>query len=340
MNTLILIVGVTLIISATCSFWEAILYTMRIVTLEVKARDSALAARALKMKRNISGPISSILILNTVANTAGATLAGVYAAKVFGDSKVIYFSICLTVAILFFSEILPKTLGAIYWRALWPYIVWPITVVKIILYPLVRVSQIFTGLFTSSANTTTITEDEIKALVRVGAREGEISRIESEWVHNLIELEDKCVRDIMTPRTVMLSLEENLSVEQAFTIAVKSGYSRIPVYHTNPENITGYVMTRELSLFPESERPQHFLKDIKRKILFVPGNSNILRLLTALISSKHQITAVVDEYGGIDGMVTMEDVIETILGREIVDENDSIIDLQKFARESNMRTDE
>ncbi|MBF0431678.1 MAG: HlyC/CorC family transporter [Fibrobacteria bacterium] len=335
MVILIIVVSLTLGISAICSLFEAILYSMRIATLEVQAKKSRLAARALKMKRNISEPISAILILNTVANTAGATVAGMYAVKVFGEPHVLTFSLVLTFAILFLSEILPKSVGAVHWRIFWPVIVWPITLVKLILYPLVKIAQSFANLFAPPGSMATITEDEIKALVRVGAKEGELSKTESDWVHNLIELEDEPIKQIMTPRTVMFTLEADLTVDKALLLSASKTFTRIPVYENRQENIVGYITLRDLQLVPEQNRMTTTLKALKRDIMYIPGNVNIQRLLMALLSKKEHIAIVIDEYGGVDGLVSLEDIVETILGTEIVDEKDKVADLQEFARNQN-----
>ncbi|MFC1585175.1 hemolysin family protein [Fibrobacterota bacterium] len=337
MYILIAVVAATLGISAVCSLYEAVLYSMRIATLEAKAKESQLAARALKMKKNISEPISAILILNTVANTAGATLAGMYAAKVLGESRVILFTLGLTVGILFLSEILPKTMGAVYWRFFWPFIVWPITTIKFILFPIVKIAQGFANLFSSFADTTTITEEEIKALVRVGAKEGEITRLESQWVHNLIDLEDTPARKVMTPRTVMFILNAEVTVEKALKLSSRKEFSRIPLYEEQQENIIGYVTLRDINAVPESSRKHTLVKQLKREVMLVPGVTNCLRLLMAFLARKEHVAIVVDEYGGIDGLVALEDILETILGTEIVDEKDSIADWQRFAREQNLK---
>ncbi len=335
MSILIFVVAATLIISAACSLYEAVLYSMRIATLEVRAKTSPLAARALKMKKNISEPVSAILVLNTVANTAGATVAGMYAAKVFGERNVIVFSLVLTVCILFLSEILPKTVGAIYWRTFWPAIVWPITVIKWGLYPIVKLAQAFANLFTGDNTAAPITEAEIKALVRMGAKAGEISRTESEWVHNLIELEDKPVRMLMTPRTVVFKVSSGRSVSDVLTIAKDKGFTRIPIHDENPENIIGYITMLELTRISDSGKGHVPVGYYKRNISMVPGTLNAFRFIMTMLAKKQHIAAVVDEYGGLDGILTLEDVIETILGSEILDEKDTIEDMQQHAKEVN-----
>jgi len=335
MTLLILVVFFTLSISGICSLFEAILYSTRIGTLEVaktKGDKGGLASRFLNMKKHISAPISSILILNTIANTAGATIAGMYAAKFLGESWVLYFSIALTLSILFFSEIIPKTIGAVHWRSLWSFIVIPLSLIKLILHPLVFITQKLSNFITSGQPPITITEDEILAAARMGAREGEISDQEHMIIDNLINLENKTVREIMTPRTVVFSLTSNMSIPDALKLASQKGFTRIPVYEEDKEKIIGYVRIHDLTSAKHLENPKLKLKDIVRHISFVPEMINCFNLLNDFLWHRKHIAIVVDEYGGLAGVVTLEDLLETMLGQEIVDEHDYAIDLQEVAR--------
>ena len=340
MSILILVVFMSLSISGMCSLFEAVLYSTRIGTLEaVKAKDKkkSLAEKLLHMKREISVPIASILVLNTIANTAGATIAGMYAAKELGTSLVPLFSIFFTFSILFFSEIIPKTVGAVRWRGLWPYIVWPLIFMKTILNPLIFFIRRLMNVLTKDVKFTTITEEEIIAAARIGAKEGEITEQEHLIIDNLINLENRIVREIMTPRTVIFSLEANLTVQEALEIANEKGLTRIPVYEQDKENIIGYVMFHDISSAKNLVQPPRTLKDIVRTISFVPENTNCLLLLFDFLKARKHIAIVTDEFHGVAGLVTLEDLIETLLGTEIVDETDKVIDLQKIARKKKMR---
>jgi len=335
MITLFLIVFLTLTISGICSLFEAILYSTRIGTLEVaksKGDKKGIASQFLKMKKNISAPISAILILNTIANTAGATLAGMYAAKVFGGSNVLLFSIVLTLGILFFSEIIPKTIGAVHWRRFWFYIVRPLAFIKLILHPLVFITQKLSSFITTGQKHVTITEEEILAAAQMGAREGEISDQEHAIIDNLIHLENKTVREIMTPRTVIFSLDGNLTVPDALKLASAKGFTRVPIYEEDKENIIGYIRIHDLTAARNLEDPKLQLKKIARSISIIPEMINCFNLLTDFLRHRKHIGIVVDEYGGLAGVVTLEDLLETILGHEIVDEHDYAIDLQEVAR--------
>ena len=335
MGLLLTVVLLTLGVSAFCSLFEATLYSTRVTTLEaIGARGDRgrLAQHFLRMKRHIDAPIAAILILNTIANTAGATLAGMQAAEVFGASWVLGFSLAFTLGILFLSEILPKTLGAVYWRRLWPFIVWPLTAMTVVLRPAIVVTQTVTSFLTRGYATSTITEDEIIAMARMGAQAGEISPEESRIVRNIIELENKQAREIMTPRPVIFALDAEMTVEEALPMVTVRGFTRVPVYEENRERIIGYVMFQDLSAAQTRHRSHLQLRTITKPISFISETINCLTLLTTFLKFRRHIAIVADEYGGVAGLVTLEDLIETLLGAEIVDETDRVVDLRKSLR--------
>ncbi len=335
MYILIMVVTITLIVSSMCSLYEAVLYSTRMGTLEAEKTGGKRQGKALKMiemKRRISVPLSAILILNTVSHTAGATLAGMYASRSLGEEMVPLFSVIFTLAILFISEILPKTVGAVHWRFFWPMIVLPLTIMKYALYPFIFLTQKFSELLTSEETIPPITEEDILGTIRLGVRDGEISPLESLMLHNIIRLESKSVEDIMTPRTVMFTLDENMTVEEAYNVASEKGFTRIPVYRGDRENIVGYLMVHELSSAQSLSKPQTKISALIKPIPFVRESENCLALLTDFLKKRRHIAVIGDEYGGVAGVVTLEDLIETVLGTEIVDETDSVVDLQKMAR--------
>ncbi len=336
MTVLIVVVVLTIFISSQCSLYEAVLYSTRMGTLEAEKTEGKMqkkAVKMIKMKSRISVPLSAILILNTIANTAGATIAGMYASKALGDAMVPFFSVAFTLAILFFAEIIPKTFGAVYWRSLWPVTVWPLTVMKYLLYPFILLTQKLSESITSPDNhSTNVTEEDILGTIRLGARDGEISQWESIMLHNIIRLENKAVEEIMTPRTVMFTLDENLTVEEAFRRVSEKGFTRIPVYREERENIVGYVMINDLSSAQIISEPGEKLSAITKPIMFVREEENCLVLLTNFLKKRLHIAIIGDDYGGVAGLVTLEDLIETVLGAEIVDETDAVVDLQKMAK--------
>jgi CBS domain containing-hemolysin-like protein len=336
MTILVIVVFLTIFISANCSLFEAVLYSTRRGTLEVavgRDHESKAAKRFIAMKKSIAEPLSSVLILNTVANTAGAVLAGYYANEALGHGVMPLFSVLMTLGILFVGEIGPKTLGAVYWRNLWQVVVWPVHWLTILMYPLVAIIRSFTNILTKGNKTPSITEAEILAAVRMGAHEGEISAGESALVHNIINLENRAIREIMTPRTVIFSLGAGTTVEEASKALDQKGFSRVPVYEGDQENIIGYIMIHDLFSVKTLSNPKASIKTIAKPISFVPGTWDALALLSSFLKQRRHIAVVVDEYGGVDGLVTLEDLIETLLGDEIVDETDRVVDLQVRARE-------
>jgi CBS domain containing-hemolysin-like protein len=291
-----------------------------------------MALMMIQMKKQISVPIAAILILNTIANTAGATIAGMYAHKILGAVFVPLFSIVFTLAILFFAEIIPKTMGAVYWRTLWPLIIWPLNAMKYVLYPLIWITEKFSASLTRGRPPAPMTEEDILGAIRLGAKEGEISQWESLMVHNIIKLENTDVREVMTPRKVMFSLDTNMTLGGALEAAGTQGLTRIPVYRDDKENIEGYVMIHELGSAKALSEPNTPLSTIVKPISFVAETINCLILLNRFLKKRSHIAIVEDEYGSVSGLVTLEDLLETVLGAEIVDETDKVVDLQKLAR--------
>lgn len=340
MTILLIVVLLTLFISAQCSLYEATLYSTRMGALEAsksEGKRKGLAQKMIQMKKNIAVPISAILILNTIANTAGATLAGMFAHEVMGAQLVPFFSIGFTFAILFLSEITPKTLGAVHWRSFWPYIVWPLIIMKYSLYPFIFITQKFSDILTRGHPTTLLSEEEILGMVRVGANEGEITQWESLMVHNIIKLEDKLVREIMTPRTVMFVLDAATAIREAAQSVREKGFTRIPVFQGDKENIVGYVMRHEIDSLITLNQHETKISSIIREVPFVPETTNCLTLLMNFLKKRKHMAIVEDEYSGIAGLVTLEDILETVLGTEIVDETDQVVDLQQAARKLRKR---
>ncbi len=335
MFLLLAVVFLTIFISSQCSLYEATLYSTRLGTLEAErtgGRHKSKARSMIEMKRHISIPLSAILILNTLANTAGATIAGMYASRALGTALVPLFSVIFTLGILFFAEIIPKTLGAVYWRSIWPRIVWPLTLMKVALFPFILITQKLSEVITRKAAGPSVTEEDILGTIQLGAKHGEISQWESLMLHNIIALETKRIREIMTPRTVIFSLDEEMTVEEAFAAAAEKGFTRIPVYRGDKENIVGYVIMHDLSTAKILQKPDTRLGTLKKPVSIVPETESCLILLTEFLKTRRHLAVIWDEYGGVAGLVTLEDLIETVLGAEIVDENDSVVDLQKLAR--------
>ena len=334
MLTLVLAVGLSIVVSATCSLLESVLYSTRVITLEASAAaDKAKAHRMLNIKSKIENPLSAILILNTLANTAGASLAGWAAGEVWGAGSLWVFSLVFTLAILLFSEIIPKTVGAVHWKLLWRHSVTPILSMCLVLKPVIMLTQAVTRLITKSRDQgSQISEDEILAAARLGATGGEISLLERDLIQNIIHLEDVKAADILTPRTVMLMVDAKSELGEVRSRAAGWPYSRVPVYQETMDQVVGYILKNEILSAPQGRNADQ-VREMAKPVSFVPASANALSLLSSFLRRREHLYMVVDEYGGIMGLVTLEDVLESLVGSEIVDESDTVADLQEMARQ-------
>ncbi len=323
-----------LFVSFLCSIIESVLLSTPMSFLFVKKENGATwVTKFIRYKQHIDKPLSAILSLNTVAHTVGAAGVGAQAVKIFGDASFGVVSAILTILILVFTEIIPKTIGARYWRSLTAFASYTIHGMVLITYPLVLFSGLLTKPFSKKGNRFTTSREEIAALANIGANEGVFSINEYKIIHNLLKLKNVKVKEIMTPRVVVVVADESLSLEDFLKDKEYLKFSRIPVYEGNDENITGYVFRQAVFENLAEDRAGLQLKDLKRKIVVVPDNIMLFSLWEKLLEQKEHIALVVDEYGGMDGVVTLEDVIETLLGLEITDEKDTVTDMQQYARE-------
>lgn len=323
-----------LFVSFLCSIMEAVLLSTPLSYLIVKQETGNKWAKVfIELKSNIDKPLSAILSLNTVAHTIGAAGVGAQAIAIFGEVYFGVVSAILTILILVVSEIIPKTIGAIYWKQLSSFSARIMRIMIVISYPLVVISAYITNLISKNSPEQTTSREEIAALANMGADEGVFSNKEHRIIQNILRLKNVKAKGIMTPRVVVVTADEELYLTDFFKNKDYLKFSRIPVYLDNDENITGYVFRQEV--FEKLAEDKHGLKlkDIKRQIVVVPNTIVIFALWEKLLEKKEHIALVVDEYGGLDGIVTMEDIIETLLGLEIVDEKDTIADMQKYARD-------
>ncbi len=336
----VLIVFLTVFISANCSLYEAILYSTRQATLEgVKAQGRApgLVDKMIHMKQNIASPIAAILILNTIANTAGATLSGMMAAEVLGAKWMPLVSVGLTLCILIFSEIIPKTVGAVHWRGLWRFTVLPLLTIRYLLTPFVFMAQRLTDILTPADAPPNVTEDDIVGVAWLGTSEGEISEEEGRLVENVIRLEDSQVHEVMTPRAVVFTLPEDAEVSDAYRHSEEKAFSRIPVYRDDPENIIGYVTRYDINTARDKSEDAETIAGLVKEIQFVPEKTDCLKALINLLSNHASMAIACDEFGGFAGLLSLEDILETLLGTEIVDETDKVVDLREYARRRRKR---
>ncbi len=339
MELLFFYLFLALIISFLCSIMEAVLLSTTIPYLRVKEEEGSRSAKQfIKLKQNIDRPLSAILSLNTIAHTIGAAGVGAQATKVFGEVYFGLISAILTFLILVLSEIIPKTIGASYWRELVNFTGHAIKITIFITYPLVILFPYITKLFSKKENKQTISREEISALANIGTKEGIFVEKENKIIQNIIRLKRIRVSEIMTPRVVVSVADEKMTLEEFLKNKEFLHFSRIPIFSENTDNITGYVIRQTVFEKLAENQVGLTLKNIKRNIVVVPESNPLFKVWETLLEKKEHIALIVDEYGGMDGIVTMEDIIETLLGIEIVDEKDTITDMQQHARERwNMR---
>jgi len=319
--------------SFLCSIAEAVLLSVTpsyVALLEQEGRESGRLLR--KLNDDLGRPLAAILSLNTIAHTVGATGVGMQAAVVFGSASLGIVSAILTLMILVFSEIIPKTLGVVHWRTLAPPMARGIMIMIWLMYPLVWLSEILTKLLSKREAADIFSREEFTAMVRLGVQEGQIDERESHIVRNLLRLPDLRVKKILTPRTVVFALPETTTIDQVFEEHPEIPFSRIPIFETNLDDINGFVLKSEILLAQARDQHEARLSEFKREIGSIPETASLSKLFEFLLEEREHILLVVDEYGGIEGVVTLEDLIETLLGLEIVDETDETINMRALAR--------
>ena len=300
--------------------------------LESEGRTGASLLK--KYKQDIDKPISAILTLNTIAHTVGAAGVGAQSQEIWGDEFFAVTSAILTFLILVLSEIIPKTIGASYWRQLAIPAARIIHTLVIITYPFVLLSEFITHFFSSNHQPMTVSREEVSAMVNVGAEEGVLATKENRMIQNLLKLDDIKARDIMTPSSVVEMAEESMTLREFYRHDAYSTYSRIPVYNEeNDDFIKGYVLRQTILEKLSEDKFELRLTDIVRPVLTFQENEPVSKIWEKLLAKKEHISVIIDEYGCFRGIVTMEDVIETMLGTEIVDEKDTVTDMQELARE-------
>ena len=334
MLLLVLLLAGTLGFSFLCSILEAVILSVTpsyvVAITKRRPRTGRLLAG---FKRDAERPLAAILALNTIANTAGATGVGAQALVLFGSTSVGVVSALLTLLVLFLSEIIPKTIGATYWRALAP----PATrVTQWLIYgmfPFVWAGGMLRRIIVQRGRRPArVSKDELHAIADLGQQEGVVQDSESRVLRNVIRFGSLRVREIMTPRTVVVAFPEQTTVEEVLGDRLGPGFSRIPIHADNIDAVTGYVLKSDLLLSAADGRSDRKLAELKRKISLVPDTQPLRDLFTQFLDRREHIAVLVDQYGGMAGIVTMEDVVESLLGSEIVDESDVEIDMQKLAR--------
>lgn len=321
-------------ISFLCSILESVLMStpLSYITMREDA-GYKLATRFKEYKTDNGKPIAAILSLNTIANTIGAAGVGAQVTDAFGSQWFGLVSAVTTILILVFSEIIPKTIGTTYWKRLMGFTARAIRLLIVIMYPLVIIIGLLTKLFSGKEEETAVSREEVAAMADVGEDEGVLDEDENKIIQNVIKLDDVKAYDVMTPRAVAAIAPEGMTLKDFYDEDECSHFSRIPVYADDPEYITGYILRSDAL---EDLAEDHFdktLKDIKRDVPLFNEEQSISDIWESLLKQKVQIGIIIDEYGSFQGILTMEDIIETIFGLEIIDENDEVTDMQQYARE-------
>ena len=334
MLELSIVVWLVVLTSAACSLFEAVLYSVPLSQIDVLERAGRPSGPILRtLRAQVDRPIAAILSLNTVANTGGAALAGAYASRVFDSTWIIYFSAAFTLAILLFSEIIPKTAGVVYARRLAGPIARPLQMLVLLFTPLIWLSRHITRLVAIGREADRVSDDDLLLMVRRGLRTGDLKPHEASIISNVLALEVKTAGQIMTPRTVLFTLDTGTSLADAAANTQLLQHSRVPVYDDTPDDIVGIVHRRDILRAAAKDEFDTTLDQLMHPVHFVVETAKLDRLLHTFLEQRQHLVVVTDEFGSVSGIVTLEDVLEEILGREIVDEFDQVADLRAFARQ-------
>ena len=320
-------------LSFLCSVLEAVLLSTPMSYISMRENQGSKTATLMKQyKNNVDRPVGAILSLNTIAHTIGSAGVGAESIKIFGEQYFGLISAILTLLILVLSEIIPKTIGASYWRSLALPSTRIIRVLILITYPLVLFSELITKVFTPRGNQASMSREEVSAMVDVGTTEGIFRESESKLIKSCIALSGVKARQIMTPSIVVESACQDLTVKD-FQAKQSWSFSRIPVYAGDKDYITGYVLKDAVLKLLSEDQFHVKLSDLKRPILTFREEESVFQIWEKMLEKREHISVIIDEYGGLRGLVTMEDIIETMTGVEIVDEDDVAVDMQALAKE-------
>lgn len=329
----ILSIACAMLSSMMCSLFEATLLSLSTTQVELMTESHPRQGLALKkFKDNIDRPITAILALNTISNTIGATVAGASAVALFGQQGLAWFSVSFTLAILLFSEILPKTIGVTFCRSIAPYMIFPLRIMILVSTPLIWLAKIVTRLVPNSNQTHHISAEELKIIASLSRKSGEIEADQEKVISNILQLGDKTVRQVMTPRTVTFSASQALTIKEAARMEGKwSMHSRVPIYDGEPDNVVGIVLSQDVLMAAAVGQDNIKLAQIMRPVHFVPETAPLDRIFIDFFERYQHLFVVVDEYGSVTGVISMEDIIEEIIGREIVDESDKARNMRELA---------
>lgn len=329
-----IIMLISILVSALCSTLEATLLSTPLSYITgLEEQGVRGAARLKRLKQNSDRPISAILCLNTIANTVGASIVGSLVYEVYGDAIVGVFSTIFTLCILIFSEIIPKTIGTSYWRSLAIPASMIINAMIFISFPLVWILERMQRLISSHSTQVSVSREDISAMVSVATEEEVIEKDEKTMIQNLLKLDEVTAHEVMTPSTVVEMAEGQMTIREFYDSADLT-HSRILVYDDdNDDYVVGYALRQDVLEKMAEDKFSTTVREITRPILSFPEDEPLGNIWEKLLAKKEHISVIIDEYGTFRGIVTLEDVIETMLGQEIVDETDEVVDMQEYAKE-------
>ena len=319
-------------VSFFCSVWEAVLLSITdpyiAAIREQRPRTGALLAN---LKKNLNSPLTSILTLNTIAHTVGAMGVGAQVAGLSGGGFWEHLAgAVMTLAILILSEIIPKNLGAKNWRKWAPWVGRCLAVLTRFMAPFVKLVDLFAP---GGHGETEFNRDELKVMAEIGRKKGALKENELRILQNLLHLRENSVRDVMTPRVVVFGLPESMTVAEFMDRHAATPFSRIPLFRKSLDDISGFALKDDILMAAAQDDHGALLGGLAREMLKVPSTMPVIAAFETFLSERNHIAMVLDEYGGFEGIVTMEDVVETLIGLEIVDEVDTVEDMQQQARE-------
>ncbi|MBQ49639.1 MAG: hemolysin [Zetaproteobacteria bacterium] len=326
---LVLAIGVSFL----CSIAEAVILRITPSYIAIAIREKHRYAKGLQeMQLEIDRPLAAILTLNTIAHTVGAAGTGAQATKVFGDGYLGFISAVLTFLILVVSEIIPKTLGAKYWKTFAPSTAYCLHKLIFILQPFLYFASLITRSLAGHEHKRSPNREEFLALAELSVEEDQLEPDEFAMVHSMLKIHKVKLQKILTPRTVVFTLDSKLTVNEFIEQHSRIRFSRIPIYEETHEELVGFVLLADILKAKVAGNGAKPLSFYARKIATIPKGTTVLMAFRKAIAEKTQIIAVIDEHGGLSGIVTLEDIVETILGYEIVDEGDTVADMQQLAR--------
>ncbi len=335
MTLLILYLFIAIFFSFLCSILEAVLLSITPSYVGAKKKEGlSYAADLERLKNDIDRPLAAILTLNTFAHTIGAAGVGAQAQSIWGDEYLSLISAVLTILILVFSEIIPKTLGATFWRQLARPSTAVVKVLVVVLFPFVWISQIITKIIKGkNYQAGKVTRADFSAMAEISSKEGALQEGEYRYIRNILQFQQVKIQDIMTPRNVMMAFPEDMPLTDVAQQLSEKSFSRLPVYQGSVDHVTGMVLKDEVLKKLADDEHHLSLSDLRRDVLRVQEEQSVTELFRAFTESKEHIAIAMEEHGGTAGVITMEDVIETLLGMEIVDEMDTVPDMRAYAQE-------